>query len=384
MLLPGVSIFLDVDEGGSNKYQLLRSPLISRISRYLQVDDLESIDELEEYIEGSQVIMIFASKGYFKSDNCLREARTAVEKAKPLTLMHDPVRGGATLEFIQQEECPVELLGLFEGRKIIEWHRIKDFQLVSLKLLVAELLLACPGYDKQYDASFRNEEEAQLPDVSRREGKMLYADIYVPGEITETPLKFKEEVRIYASANNPGAREVVEVFQKRMAVEVCFAPPPMATHFLLYLAHETFVGEAGEKLAEEVRHMLQQDLPIVMLHENDMRNGGCEFVRFFSTTPQDLIVDGLYKALALAYYPGHFRPVSLALVAKKLGAVSRRGMRSWRNSLSFSRADGMSEASVVVAAPKKRRPTKDSNTTTPPVNSYTEEGERAGADSGSV
>ena len=104
------------------------------------MDDLESIDELEEYIEGSQVIMIFASKGYFKSDNCLREARTAVEKAKPLTLMHDPVRGGATLEFIQQEECPVELLGLFEGRKIIEWHRIKDFQLVSLKLLVAELL----------------------------------------------------------------------------------------------------------------------------------------------------------------------------------------------------------------------------------------------------
>merc|ERR1719506_2645400 len=91
----------------------------------------------------------------------------------------------ATLEFIQQEECPVELLGLFEGRKIIEWHRIKDFQLVSLKLLVAELLLACPGYDKQYDASFRDEEEAQLPDVSRREGKMLCADIYVPGEITE-------------------------------------------------------------------------------------------------------------------------------------------------------------------------------------------------------
>ena len=188
-----------------------------------------------------------------------------------------------------------------------------------------------------------------------------------------------------ASPNNPGACEVVDVLQKAMqGLKVSTEPPPKATTFLLYLAYETFVGEMGEQLAAEVRLMMRKDHPIVMLHENDMRNGGCEFVRFFSTTPQDLIVDGLYKALALAYYPGHFRPVSLALVAKKLGAVSRRGMRSWRSSLSFSRADSMSEASVVVAAPKKRRPTKDSNTTTPPVNSYTEEGERAGADSGSV
>merc|ERR1711951_271470 len=46
LLLPGVSIFLDVD-------------------------DLESIDALEEYVEASAMIMIFVSKGYFKSSNCL-------------------------------------------------------------------------------------------------------------------------------------------------------------------------------------------------------------------------------------------------------------------------------------------------------------------------
>ena len=37
--------------------------------------------------------MIFVSKGYFLSKNCLREARCAMEKSKPLSLMHDPVRG---------------------------------------------------------------------------------------------------------------------------------------------------------------------------------------------------------------------------------------------------------------------------------------------------
>ena len=79
--------------------------------------------------------------------------------------------------------------------------------------------------------------------------------------------------------------------------------------------------------------MMRANQPIVMLHENDMANGGCEFARMFSTTPQDVIADGLYKALALAYYPGHFRPVSIALVAKKLGAVSRP--RSWQSSRSL-------------------------------------------------
>ena len=46
LLLPGVSIFLDID-------------------------DLTSVDALEECIDKSQVVMIFVSQGYFKSNNCL-------------------------------------------------------------------------------------------------------------------------------------------------------------------------------------------------------------------------------------------------------------------------------------------------------------------------
>lgn len=297
------------------------------------MDDLESIDALEEYIDGSQVIMVFVSQGYFGSKNCLREARTAMEKAKPLALVYDPVRGGATLKYIQEEECPVELKVMFEGRKVIEWHRIKDFQLVSLKLLAAELLFSCPGYEKLYCASCRADNDSALS----LENKTLYEDIYVPGEITEKQFKFTAKVRVYASQNNPGAREAVKVFQSAMAgLELSASPPPTATHFLLYLAESTFVGEAGERLAQEVKAMMRGSRPIVMLHENDPNNGGCEFARFFSTTPQDLIADGLYKALAFAYYPGDFRPASLALVAKKLGAVSRR---SWGSSMSMGHID---------------------------------------------
>ena len=152
----------------------------------------------------------------------------------------------------------------------------QDFQLVSLKLIASELLFSCPGHSLRYGASYI---ESGNLDGRASFGASLYDDIYVQGEITELPLKFKNTVRVYISPNNPGASEAATEIQKRSAgagLELSAAPPPSATHFLLYLAHETWVGEAGERLAEEVRHTMRTEQRIVMLHENDMNNGGCE------------------------------------------------------------------------------------------------------------
>eukprot|EP00964_Phaeocystis_antarctica_P090817 scaffold58161_cov58-Phaeocystis_antarctica.AAC.5 len=49
--------------------------LLTGVHVFLDVDDLEDYDALEEYVEQSALIMIFVSKGYFKSKNNLREAR---------------------------------------------------------------------------------------------------------------------------------------------------------------------------------------------------------------------------------------------------------------------------------------------------------------------
>ena len=38
-----------------------------------QVDDLQSIDELELYVDQSAAIFLIMSKGYFLSANCMRE-----------------------------------------------------------------------------------------------------------------------------------------------------------------------------------------------------------------------------------------------------------------------------------------------------------------------
>ena len=54
---------------------------------------------------------------------------------KPLTLVHDPVKGGATVEFIKTEECPTDLVSIFDGREIITWHRIKEVRIASCVVL---------------------------------------------------------------------------------------------------------------------------------------------------------------------------------------------------------------------------------------------------------
>jgi len=99
--------------------------------------------------------------------------------------------------------------------------------------------------------------------------------------------------------------------------------PP--THMLLYLNRETFVGETGEKLADEVRLALSAGTRVAMIHENDEAKSGCPFYVFFQTTPPDLISSGLYKSLAIAFMGSEaHREVSRALFAKVLGATRQR------------------------------------------------------------
>ena len=202
-------------------------------SVFLDVDDLEDIGLLEEYIEASGVVMIFVSQGYFKSPNCLREVRCAVTKGKPLSLVHDPVRGGASLEGIEAE-CPIEMRGdMFSPhRPVITFHRIKDFQMVSLRLLAEDLLLGCPNFGVQLVSS-----TTERPATSFGEKPMVEytstsasaaaaaeakadaderADVQLalPGEITRKRLNFHTPITVYASLYNPGAAAALEMLQE--------------------------------------------------------------------------------------------------------------------------------------------------------------------------
>ncbi|EOD11084.1 hypothetical protein EMIHUDRAFT_214887 [Emiliania huxleyi CCMP1516] len=191
------------------------------------------------------------AKGYLRSTNCLREIRAALEMGKPLVLVHeaDPNKGGGTLAELRSE-CPeVEELqaAIFEaGWPMVVWHRIEDFQHVSLKVIAEALLLQMP---------------------------------------TNGPLG--------PSPSNAGARELAD------DLAAARADGDEATHMLLYLNEATWAGDGAEALAEQVRAARKAKLPIVMAHENDAVRGGCIFGHFFEVTPRDLIADGLYDSLAV-------------------------------------------------------------------------------------
>ena len=105
MLLPGIAVFLDVD-------------------------DLDDIGDLEGYIKATGVILCFLSRRYFVSRNCLREVRATLDQGKPIVLVHEEQedKGGGPLEALQAE-CPEDMRGkIFDMRKPITFHRISHSQ----------------------------------------------------------------------------------------------------------------------------------------------------------------------------------------------------------------------------------------------------------------
>ena len=115
-------------------------------NRARAVDDLVEIGELENYVRSTCCMLLFLSKGYFRSGNCLKEIRATVNQNKPFVLVHeaDPAKGGLKLEQ-SREECPAEIreiiftqceydedlcvrrVGSEEAmpRQVITWMRVK-------------------------------------------------------------------------------------------------------------------------------------------------------------------------------------------------------------------------------------------------------------------
>ena len=186
------------------------------------------------------------------------------------------------------------------------WHRIAEYQRVSLKMIAEGVLSGCPSID--------------LGTLGR--------GLFFDGEIECAKLRLNKPVTLVASANNPGAsrmaRELQATFNgiavKSVADVVRTSSLMPASHrllesisshvgvsqrtgssllssasktqfFVLYLNTHTFLNEAGEQLADELR-TIQQRNPrptILLLHENDHALGGCEFGRWRLHLPLEAV-----------------------------------------------------------------------------------------------
>lgn len=359
LLLPGVAVFLDVD-------------------------DLQSIDELEAQVGASAaVLVLLASPNYFSSANCLRELAAARAAESPLVLLHegDSRKGGAALEALQIA-CPPELRGYVygtpdrddagqsgvavalnasgrkdgvTGRQVIQWHRLQDLQIVTMRKIAQAVVAASPLYARR---------AMRAPDSATSA-----LALYLPGELSRRVPRFHQPVELWVSDANDGAHalasELIASCDTPMLVHAETPPyqlrraanPPASLKrrlldvmgarstkqptggsggggssagsnagasrcvMLLYLDKATW---RDPRLAEEVRLVRSRGGAIVLAHETDSQRGGCDFATFFSTTPPDLI-DGphgkLYATLAVAVQQdADYRVVSLRLLARALGA----------------------------------------------------------------
>jgi len=176
----------------------------------------QDIGALERYVDETMVVLIFLSRGYFLSRNCLREVRATMERNKPVVLVleTDPAKGGFTLD-AARAECPEDLRDFVFGpagseRPVITWHRITIFQLCSLKEIARTMLIHTPLY---------NDTPAM--------------QVYLDKDLSVQRLAFERPVLAYASPNNPGcyeaAQELSNHFRASELFVVDIAPAGMLT-----------------------------------------------------------------------------------------------------------------------------------------------------------
>jgi hypothetical protein len=92
---------------------------------------------------------------------------------------------------------------------------------------------------------------------------------------------------------------------------------------LLYLNKDVFLDE-GDTGKGIVQAAIDLKIDIVLVHEQDSQEGGCEFSQFFKQTPQVLIDNpyDLYHEMATPLHTrSEYRIVSLRKIVLRLGQV---------------------------------------------------------------
>ena len=120
----------------------------------MDVDDLKE-GKGAEYVDASHVTLVFCSKGYFWSANCMREVLRAVVTRKPITalLELEANHGGLMRQEVEEElracDLPCERNGVQYPSKWAMWGLDKEveswgFHMPSAEDIIAALFAAEP------------------------------------------------------------------------------------------------------------------------------------------------------------------------------------------------------------------------------------------------
>jgi len=377
--------------------------MVPHLSVFLDVDDLEEIGDLEGYIERTVNILVFASQGYFRSKNCMRELVAATTMGKPILALVDPEHahgGGLTLNDVSAQLLSAAgsydkwgfdvdaLRGealyarLFES-ELIEWNRIGVFQDITMRLIAERLLPGAAGatyverelvsqqikplplpradHDFHVFCSPLNPGAAELIAELAQERSLALRTTRADSETVESPRRPSDE----SPRKGPRPSVVTDSSVKRRSsrsgesVSVILMTTDATQlnacdHMLLYLTAQTWTqGEPSAALAEEIRTALNRGVHVLLAHEmtgtGQEARHACEFASFFScvdgATPSELLKRGIYSEVAVPLKGGAWREVSILLLAKALAVVKERCAEGPRPEASVGNVLGLTERS---------------------------------------
>jgi len=335
---------------GQDQMRIVKQRLLEMIPTlrvFLDVDDLVELSDLEGYIERSTAVLVYVSKGYFHSKNCMRELIAATTKQKPMIALcdSDASHGGLALAEVRP--------ALFEGTtfyekwgmsldtprgealydhlfssEVIEWNRIGHFQDVTMRLIAERLLPNASG------ATYVDRELVSrtiLPLGPPRAEKHVYCSARNPGalELMLEVARARGLAAHLASSDDGGGLEHIPndlmITTDRSSLEVC-------DHMLLLLRRDTWTsGAVSAELGAEVLAAMEAGVHLLLAHEmpglsckdNEERKS-CSFDSFFQhpegSTPDELLQQHVYAEVAVALKSGPWREVSMTLLTVALGA----------------------------------------------------------------
>ena len=329
---------------------------------FLDVDDLENIDNLEEHVrESCTVLILLGSDKYFSSMNCMREVAAAEAAGLPLILVYDSnqEKGNAPLAALM-EACPAERRPYIFGpstapRPVVEWHRAKMFQLVSLAQIAEQMLLALPSFSSANGVKlFIPRALPWAPPSSLRSSTSSLRSSSSSSVV----------VPLYLSPLNPQAEPMAaEVREFCSALGDLLPPsaePPKGdvsdVRWLLVVSTDTFKGEDGARFADQLHAGLQSTrIAPIVVYEPELG----PFQQVMQETPTKLKLAGLYTPLAVEWRGGAHRAVSVRMLVRSLFGPPARLRGRWEQYRQQFGGAAQFRHAVIKSSRKKVNPVHD-------------------------
>jgi hypothetical protein len=335
--------------------------LLPGLKVWLDVDELHDISRLEESIAESAVFVLFYSRHYFRSRNCRREIYAAIQLGKPIILLYE---GDSLVLEEMKKECMSncindgdsggddvaethfilkKLLGSsqttsnsFDGP--IQWLKEGAFSAAALNRIFYRVLYCLPYYQKH-----RNELEkgmkvpGMLGNVSlRSQIDLLVFDgnigsFDVAEELKEALPQVGPEFIFVTKATTYFESKKVEGDENRkITTKRNHRVSNRPAFLLLYLNQYTFLdnGQEQRDLTAVLQSCLDANINVILVHEQDIKKGGCPFDTFFNEAPSKLINEPycLFKQIAVPLYSRkEYRDVSLKLILHKIRDSLNKG-----------------------------------------------------------